>query len=244
MGLQGFPGGPPGGIGGFVGQQAQNIGNIKANTGALQQSAQGLTGASNQLINQAQGAANTPNLSGAGNLGAGQGLLGNALQTGLAVDVNPLVEAAQIRGQQQFQDNLRGVDERMGAMGLGASSAAEAARSRESGRMAGGIEALGLEAGVGAAQQAAQNQMSALGQVGQGVGPGLQAQQISQQGQAQGLPTFVRKILYWPIFAEQRQEMRLRRNEKKILDTRGYGSTGTQSSGALVAYIMFLLSNL
>jgi hypothetical protein len=184
MGLQGvsFPGGPPGGIGGLVGQQAQNIGNIKAQTGPMQQTAQQIGGASQNLINQAQGVAGTPNLAGAGNLATGQGVLGNALQTGLAVDVNPLVEAAQIRGQQEFQQGLRGVDERMGALGLGASSAAEAARSREAAQLGERVAATGLEAGVGAAQQAAQNQLAALGLTQGGVGQGLQAQQISQQG--------------------------------------------------------------
>lgn len=104
-------------------------------------------------------------------LGGFQPLTGQArttqqalLTTGLPTDVAPLTQAAQIRAQQEFGGLSDVLGERFAALGLGSSSAREAALARERARLAGGISATGLEAGVQAAEAATGRRVGAVGQ--------------------------------------------------------------------------------
>lgn len=112
--------------------------------------------------------------------GAAAATQNQLLTTGAPTDVAPLTEAAKMRGQQEFDDLQNQIGERYAAMGLGSSTASQAAIARERARIGTNIGATGLEAGV-AAQEAATGRrqgavghaLGASGQQLQGLGTGL-----------------------------------------------------------------------
>lgn len=114
------------------------------------------------------------------------------LTTGAKTDVSGITDAAQIRGQQEFEGLSDTLNERYAAMGLGSSTAREAALGRERGRIAGGIAATGLEAEVGAQEAATGRRFGAvgneLGASGQVLGATSSALQgsLGQSGQRLG----------------------------------------------------------
>lgn len=130
--------------------------------------------------------------------GANQARLNQLAQTGAPVDVNPITQANIQQGQQQYNQLIAPqINEQMGALGLGSSSARTAALAQGASNVATNIGAEGLRAGVGAQENAAQRSLGAfsplLGASGQqlsGLSTGagiastekMQNAQLSQQG--------------------------------------------------------------
>ncbi|KRT68208.1 MAG: hypothetical protein XU15_C0026G0018 [candidate division NC10 bacterium CSP1-5] len=114
--------------------------------------------------------------------GAAQGTLTGLLQTGLPTDVGALTDVAQARAGRTFQDLTGGINEQLGALGLGSSSARTSALARAAGNLSAQVGETGILGGLQAREAATGRQLSALG-------PGLDAsgQRLSALGTAGGV---------------------------------------------------------
>jgi len=120
-----------------------------------------------------------------------EGTLQNLLQTGSPVDVSAITEAATQRGQQFFDQQQLDINESLGALGVGSSSARTAALGRAAGQAAQNIGIAGLEAGVGAEEAARNRQLGAFTPLGvaAGLGVDVRGQDLNQELGLAGLTT-------------------------------------------------------
>jgi hypothetical protein len=114
--------------------------------------------------------------------GIAQGTLGGMLETGMPVDVAPITDVAQARAARTFEDLSGSINEQMGALGLGSSSARAQALAREASRAAQTVGETGILAGVGAEEAARGRQMQAFNPF-----LGASGQQLSGRQSAGGL---------------------------------------------------------
>ena len=106
--------------------------------------------------------------------GVAQGTLTNLLQTGLPTDVGGITDVAQARAGRTFQDLSGGINERLGALGLGSSSARTNALARAARDLSAQVGETGILSGVEAREAATGRQLASLspflGATGQGLG--------------------------------------------------------------------------
>lgn len=161
--------------GGFVGNLIDQLGNVQANTGNIDQAATQL-----QSFNP---------FGGGGLGGTAQNTLSSLLGSGNPVDVGGITDAAQSQAGRTFRDLTGGINEQFGALGLGSSSARTAALGQAAEDAATRVGEAGLQAGVGAAENAAGRQLGALSPFLAGSGQQLGAQQSAGNlfGQSAGL---------------------------------------------------------
>src|SRR3990172_5652261 len=80
--------------------------------------------------------------------GVAQGTLTGLLQTGLPTDVGALTDVAQARAGRTFGELTGGINEQLGALGLGSSSARTAALARAAGNLSAQVGETGILAGL------------------------------------------------------------------------------------------------
>src|SRR3990167_5005202 len=95
--------------------------------------------------------------------GVAQGTLTGLLQTGLPTDVGALTDVAQARAGRTFQVLTGGINEQLGALGLGSSSARTSALARAAGNLSAQVGETGILGGLQAREAATGRQLSALG---------------------------------------------------------------------------------
>ncbi len=142
-----------------VGQTIDALGQIKPDTSQLSATAGKLAG-----FNPLAGAAGST--------------LQGIISTGSPVDVSPITQVAQQQAARTYGDLSGGINEQLGALNLGSSTARTNALAREAGRLAQGVGETGILAGVQAQEAARGRQLAAfnplLGASGQQLS-GLQA---------------------------------------------------------------------
>jgi hypothetical protein len=105
------------------------------------------------------------------------------LATGRPTDVSPITQAATQAGEQAFKQQSGQINEAMGAMGLGSSSARTRALAGALSDIGTNIGIEGLRAGVGAQESAAGRSLGALNPYMAGTGQQLAGQQGAISGQ-------------------------------------------------------------